>query len=280
MTATRNSHMADDITFYPSPPERSKTLASEQIRRFNEDGFVRPLDALTGDEVDSARTYFESLLTRMQAMKDGRNAYALDGYHLRCRGIWEMALHPKILDYVEDLLGPDFVCWSTHYFCKMGGDKKRVPWHQDATYWPVRPTKTVTVWLAIDDVDAGNSPLRFVRGSHRLGAVDWRKAEGDIVLYQEVPDAERYGEPVDNVLKAGQVSIHTSTLIHGSEPNRSDRRRCGLALRYIPSSCGAVPGAERVLNIGIPCRGDLGKWRRNEPPKGDDLTPLHRHYRD
>ena len=272
--------MTDDIAFYPSPPNRAKTLASDQIRRFNADGFVRPLDALTADQVDSARAYFESLLSRMQAMQDGRNTYALDGYHLRCRGIWEMALTPAILDYVEDLLGPDFVCWSTHYFCKMGHDPKRVPWHQDATYWPVRPTKTVTVWLAIDDVDEGNSPLRFVPGSHRLGAVEWRKAEGDIVLYQEVPDAERFGRPVDNVLKAGQVSIHTSTLIHGSEPNRSDRRRCGLALRYVPSSCSMVKGAERVLNIGIPCRGELGNWRRNRPPEGDDLTPLHEHYRD
>ena len=123
-TGTIDGYMTDAIAFHPSPPERAKTLSSEQIRRFNANGFVRPLDALTADQVDSARAYFESLLSRMQAMQDGRNTYALDGYHLRCRGIWEMALHPKILDYVEDLLGPDFVCWSTHYFCKMGGDRK------------------------------------------------------------------------------------------------------------------------------------------------------------
>ena len=249
--------------FYPSQPDRAKTLSSEQVRRFNADGFVRPLDALTQDEVDSARAYFESLLLRMQAMEDGRNTYALDGYHLCCRGIWEMALHPKILDYVEDLLGPDLVCWSTHYFCKMGGDPKRVPWHQDATYWPVRPTMTVTVWLAIDDVDEANSPLRFAAGSHLLGAVEWRKAEGHIVLRQEVPGAERYGDPVDNLLKAGQVSIHTSTLIHGSEPNTSENRRCcGLALRYVPSSCGAVKGAEHVASTSAYRAGPKLRTRR------------------
>ena len=147
------------ITFYPSAPERAKTLADGDVERFNERGFVRPLDALTGAEVDAAREYFESLLARVRALKDGRNAYTLDGYHNRCRGIWEMARHPVILDYVEDLLGPDFVCWSSHYFCKLPGDPKRVPWHQDATYWPVRPTKTITVWLAIDDVDEGNAPM-------------------------------------------------------------------------------------------------------------------------
>ncbi len=277
---TSRTSTTDAIAFYESDPTCAKTLASEQVKRFNQDGFVQPLDALSEDEIGDARAYFESLLNRMQAMRDGRNSYALDGYHLRCRGIWEMALHPKILDYVEDLLGSDFICWSTHYFCKLGQDPKRVPWHQDATYWPVRPTMTVTVWLAIDDVDETNSPLQFMPGSHRRGSIEYIKAEGATVLSQEVEGVERFGEPVANVLKAGQISIHTSTLLHGSEPNQSHRRRCGLALRYIPSSCGSVTGAERVLNLGIPCRGELGKWRRNEPPIGDDLTPLHRHYRD
>ena len=275
--ATANT---ETIAFYESESARAMTLLPEQVQRFNRDGFIRPLDALSDEEIGHARSYFESLLDRMQAMRDGRNSYALDGYHLRCRGIWEMARHPRILDYVEDLLGPDFVCWSTHYFCKLGRDPKRVPWHQDATYWPVRPTMTVTVWLAIDDVDETNSPLRFMPGSHRRGAIEYIRAEGQTVLSQEVEDVERFGEPVVNVLKAGQISIHTSTLLHGSEPNSSNRRRCGLALRYIPSSCGSVAGAERVLNLGIPCRGELGRWRRNEPPIGDDLTPLHRHYRD
>ena len=164
--------MDEAIAFYPSAPARAKTLADTDVERFNERGFVRPLDVLTGTEVDAAREYFESLLARVRALKDGRNAYTLDGYHNRCRGIWDMARHPVILDYVEDLLGPDFVCWSSHYFCKLPGDPKRVPWHQDATYWPVRPTKTVTVWLAIDDVDEGNAPMQFLPGSHRLGEIE------------------------------------------------------------------------------------------------------------
>lgn len=256
------------IAFFPSPPEQTKTLSQEQVERFNADGYLRPLPALTTAEVEARRACFDSLLARMQAMRDGRNAYALDGYHNRCRGIWELARTPVLLDYVEDLLGPNFVCWSTHFFCKLGSDAKRVPWHQDATYWPVRPTKTVTAGLAIDDMDADNAPLRFLSGSHRIGAVPWRKAEGDFVLHQEVPDVERFGEPAQNTLQAGQVSIHASTLIHGSAANRSNRRRCGLALRYIPSDCGAIgEHAQAVLDNAVPCRGDTGPWRRTEPPR-------------
>lgn len=286
--------MNEAIAFHPSPPERAKTLPRNLIEQFNHDGFVRGLDALTEAEVAAARDYFESLLARVRALKDGRNAYTLDGYHNRCRGIWEMAQHPVILDCVEDLLGPDFVCWSSHYFCKLPGDPKRVPWHQDATYWPVRPTKTVTVWLAIDDVDDDNAPLEFMPGSHRLGAIEWQAATGDHVLHQEVKEVDRFGKAVRNTLRAGQVSIHTSTLLHGSEPNRSERRRCGLALRYIPSDCGAIesPGAlqrrklrpgtlrRAVMNNAVACRGDPGEWRRNGAPPGDDVTMIHRHYRD
>lgn len=283
--------MDDSIDFYPSLPGDGRTLTRRQVERFNADGFLRPLDALLAQEVDSARRYFDYLLARVRALKDGRNAYTLDGYHNRCAGIWDMARHPVLLDYVEDLLGPDFVCWSSHYFCKLPGDAKRIPWHQDATYWPVRPTKTVTVWLAIDDVDEDNAPMRFIRGSHRLGRVPWRKADGDVVLYQEVAEAEGYGACVANTLRAGQVSIHASTLLHGSEANASPRRRCGLALRYIPADCGVTARPTRagadpdrlkraVLGNAVPCRGDPGHWRRNVRPPGDDVTMIHRHYRD
>ena len=286
--------MDEAIRFYPSDAGCAKTRSRQQVQQFNDNGYLRPLDALTSAEVQTARAYFESLLARVQALKDGRNAYTLEGYHNRCRGIWDIAQHPVLLDYVEDLLGGDFVCWSSHYFCKLPGDPKRVPWHQDATYWPVRPTKTVAVWLAIDDVDVGNSPMQFMPGSHRQGALEWQPATGDTVLVQEVQDIQRFGEPVQNTLRAGQVSIHTSTLLHGSEANVSDRRRCGLALRYVPSDCTAIelpsalnrlglkPGTlrQRVLNNAVACRGDPGHWQSNPPPPGDDVTMIHRHYRD
>ena len=113
--------MDEAIRFYPADAGCAKTLSRQQVQQFNENGYLRPLDALTSAEVQTARAYFESLLARVQALKDGRNAYTLDGYHNRCRGIWDIAQHPVLLDYVEDLLGGDFVCWSSHYFCKLPG---------------------------------------------------------------------------------------------------------------------------------------------------------------
>ena len=266
------------IDFESSTINDLKKLTSQQVENFNARGYISPLEGLSEDETRSSRQYFDFLMGEMKSFNDNRNSYAIMGYHNRCRGIYDLALTPRFLDYVEDLLGPSFVMWSSHYFCKEGMDKKRVPWHQDATYWPIRPTRTVTIWLAIDDVTVKNSPMRFLPKSHTKGKIDWKKATGDVALQQEITDLTMYAAPVDNILKAGEISIHTSTLVHGSEPNTSGERRCGLALRYVPSSCGVKPGAESVLSNAIVCRGDAGSWKDNDRPQTDDLTRIHDAY--
>ena len=110
-------------------------------------------------------------------------------------------------------------------------------WHQDASYWPLSPSKTVTVWLAIADADAdaGNGAMRVIPRSHVKAQLAYRRsteAEHN-VLAQTTLAAEEQGDPAVTIaLRAGQVSLHTDWLIHGSEPNRSARRRCGLTLRF------------------------------------------------
>lgn len=192
-------------------------------------------------------------------------------WHHLCGGIWDVAVEPRILDLVEDLIGPDLVCTMTHYFAKMPGDDKRVSWHQDASYWPLTPSKVVTVWLAIDDVDDDNRPMMFIPGSHRHGQIpfDRSTAEENNVLNQSVHDPEHWGDsPVAVRLRAGQVSLHTHLLLHGSEPNRSQRRRCGLTLRYHPPD---VCRRETDHAAGIICRGHdpSGYWQHIERPDGE-----------
>lgn len=266
------------IDFELATTKDLKKLSPAQVQDFNNLGYISPLEGLLEEETRLSRTYFDSLMRTMKGFGDNRNSYAIMGYHNRCRGIYDLALTPRFLDYVEDLLGPDFVMWSSHYFCKEAYDKKRVPWHQDATYWPIRPTRTVTIWLAIDDVTPFNSAMRFLPRSHNYGRIEWEKASGEVVLQQEITDLSTYDAPFENILKAGEISIHTSTLIHGSEPNISNTRRCGLALRYVPSTCGVKPGSESVLSNAIVCRGNPGAWKNNMRPKADNLERIHNAY--
>jgi Protein involved in biosynthesis of mitomycin antibiotics/polyketide fumonisin len=158
--------------------------------------------------------------------------------------IFEIGTNPAILSAVRAILGPDILLLATHFFCKYGRDEKFVAWHQDVTYWALDPPIALTAWYAVDDSDIENGCMRVIPGSHRDGVREHGKAGTTGILLsinQEVPvteDEER--SAVDLVLKAGEFSLHDGALIHGSLPNRSDRRRCGLTLRYIPASVKIV----------------------------------------
>ena len=83
--------------------------------------------------------------------------------------MWDLLTNPSITDYVTDILGPNVIGWGSHFFCKLPRDRKIVSWHQDASYWPISPAKTVTVWLAIDVTDTENACMRFIPGTHLQG---------------------------------------------------------------------------------------------------------------
>ena len=172
------------------------------------------------------------------------------------------------MDCVQDVIGANVICWGTHYFCKMPNDGKRVSWHQDASYWPLTPSKTVTVWLAIDDTDAENGAMQVVPGSHLHGQIAYetsKKKEANI-LGQTALNPLNYGHPPNLLeMRAGQISLHTDLLLHGSEPNRSHRRRCGLTIRYVPAEVRALNGWN---GNAIVCRGEdpSGHWKHQPRP--------------
>ena len=91
----------------------------------------------------------------------------VNNWHKANRWVYELSQTKAILDYVEDLIGPNILQWGSHCFAKFPGDGTEVPWHQDAQYWPLQPSRTVTVWLAIFDTNEQNAAMRIVKGSHR-----------------------------------------------------------------------------------------------------------------
>lgn len=269
----RSSDDTRDLSFVPVVNPAPKALTAAQIAFYNENGYLAPLDAFSAAEADANRRYFDSLLDQMRALQDGRDGnYAINGYHMCCEGLWDIVTNPTILDFVEDIVGPDIVAWGSHFFCKQPGDEKHVPWHQDASYWPLTPARTVTVWLAIDDTDPENAAMQFVPGSHNLGHLEWKETSKPAVLGQEIVEIGRFGKPVHDTLKAGQFSLHADMLAHGSGPNTSSRRRCGLTVRYCPPSVRALdPG---WAGISVVCRGadPSGHWANHPRPVGDTLT--------
>lgn len=224
-----------ELRFFPVTNGSPEALTKEKIRFFNEKGYLSGLTACGQAEAEANRKDFDEILRKVMA--EGKNSYAIDRYHDKFSAIYDLAKNPSIVRIITDLLGPNVVCWATHYFCKMPGDGKAVSWHQDCSYWPLSPSKTVTVWLAIDDVDAANGCMRVIPGSHVHGHLKFRESDPaeHNVLTQSVDDPYKYGDTEVLIeLKAGQFSIHSDLLLHGSLANTSSRRRCGLTLRYCP----------------------------------------------
>ena len=220
------------IGFVPSLHNPHSALSLSQVTRYNETGYLMPFDGLNPDEIREVRAFFDGVLAAFIEL--GRTSYSINTAHLRFARIYQLVRHPRILDAVAGLLGDNIVCWGSHFFCKMPRDGKRVPWHQDSTYWPLSPTKTVTVWLAIDNADPANANMKFIPRSHLHGLIDYDVThEVDTVLDLAVKNPHSYGDAeVDVALHAGQFSMHSDLLLHGSEANESDRRRCGLTIRY------------------------------------------------
>jgi non-heme Fe2+,alpha-ketoglutarate-dependent halogenase len=254
--------------FTPSETTDPKTLTRQGIAAYNSDGYLKPIRAYGEAEAADIRSYFDDLLA--QVLAAGGDSYSISTAHLKHGRVYDILRHPGIVAAVRDILGDDVIGWGSHFFCKMPHDGKAVAWHQDGSYWPLSPTKTVTVWLAIDNADPENANMQFIAGSHLHGHIPYRTstdAEGN-VLNQTVENPSQYGTGVvDDELKAGEFSIHADLLLHGSEANESDRRRCGITLRYCAAEVRATDGWE-AKGVIVSGSDPSGHWAN--PPRPVD----------
>ena len=204
---------------------------------YERDGVLPRIDVYTKDEIDGFRACFDEIEAR-----EGKEVcqIGIHGRHMDEKFIWELATNPRVLDVMVELMGPDVMLLSTHFFCKYPekDPKSFVAWHQDVTYWGLEPPIAHTAWIAIDESDVENGCMRVIPGTHRAGIAPHAKSEtaGNLLsIDQEIPN-EHVDESsaIDLILDAGQMSVHDGHLFHASMPNRSDRRRCGLTVRFIP----------------------------------------------
>jgi ectoine hydroxylase-related dioxygenase (phytanoyl-CoA dioxygenase family) len=262
------NRMERDLRFHPCTTLDPKVLSHEQVERFNRDGYLKGLRIFDAEQADANRAYFDDLLQRVLAA--GGDSYSISTAHLKYGKVYDLLTHPRLVAIVKDLLGENVIAWGSHFFCKMPRDGKAVAWHQDASYWPLSPSNAVTVWLAIDAADRANACMRFLAGSHHFGHLTFRPSDPaeHNVLNQTIEDAERFGTPVDVELQPGEISLHSDLLLHGSEANTSDRRRCGLTLRYCRADVRAGLGwnAKGVLVSGSD---PSGHWANPPRPQHD-----------
>ncbi len=253
-----------------------KQLSDEAVGAFRRDGYYSPVRVMPAAE---ARRYRDALEAH-----EAKTGQPLQGNwrhktHLLFTWADQLVHHPKILDAVEDVIGPDILCWTTNFFIKEKSHPGFVSWHQDSTYWGLEPDDVVTAWVAFTEVTPENGYMQVIPGSHeidQLPHLDTFHKDNLLSRGQEISVEVNKSKAVGLAMHAGEMSLHHIKLVHGSEPNRSAERRIGFAIRYIPTHVRQT----KVRDAAMLVRGsDKHRHFDDEPrPKADlDAAALAAH---
>jgi len=236
------------------------SLSAQQIQAFRDDGYLAPVAVLQGPEVAAARENFDSLLRRTNGLADPSGRYKP---HLYAKWVSDLVRNSRVLDAVEDLLGPDLLVWRSIFFFKKAHSSGFVDWHQDSHFWRLDSEAVVTAWIALTDSTVENGCLRVVPGSHRRPEVPHaiRFSKDNVLVRGQSAAAEVPEDQVRCVeLRPGEMSLHHVGMLHGSSANTSDGDRAGLAIRYLSprvrragwrQSATLVRGEDRIGNFTL-----------------------------
>ena len=210
-------------------------LSPGQVDAYERDGFVFPVDVLTHHEINEFRG-------ELQAWEQARGALIdfpeKSKSYLLFNWADQLVHHPKILDAVQDLIGPDILVYHSTLFLKEAKTPAYVRWHQDSTYFYLQPHLHVTAWVALSDASVQAGCMRALPGSHRWGAFEHDdKPEPMNMIRRGQGISDRFDQETGTMMpvSAGQMSLHHTDLVHASGANESADRRIGYAISYIPA---------------------------------------------
>jgi non-heme Fe2+,alpha-ketoglutarate-dependent halogenase len=253
-----------------------KSLSAAAIRDYSEHGYYAPVRALSTAEAASVRRKLEDF----EHVSGGLSGPLRHKPHLLFTWLNELIRHPGILDPVEDLIGPNILCWGTSFFIKEARNPSYVSWHQDSTYWGLEPPDIVTAWIAISESTLENGAMRVIPGSHmgeQFGHRDTFAPDNLLSRGQEIAVEVDETQAVDLVLQPGEMSLHHVRLIHGSEPNPSARRRIGFAIRYLPTHVRQTVGERDFATLvrGVDTYHNFAVERRPDADMSDAARAFH-----
>ncbi len=248
----------------------TKFLSGDALAAYKRDGYTFPIDVLSEGETHALRGQLEAYERANGGPIQGDKRHKA---HLYLTFLNDLIRTPTILDAVEDVLGPNLLCWSTSFFITEPSDPGFVSWHQDATYWGLSSPDVMTVWVAFTPANLLNGCMMFMPGSHReqLEHVDTFDKNNLLSRGQEIAVKVDESKGVPVILNPGQASLHHVLLAHGSAPNKSNDRRIGFAIRYIPTHVRQAVGARDSATL---VRGtDTFNYFEHEPRPTADCTP-------
>ncbi len=242
-------------------------LQSKFRDTYERDGFVFPLRVMS---VERARDYRDQLeAAEAAAGGNPQSCKAIRTYcNLSLPFVDEITRDPAITGPVADILGEDLLVFGCSFFTKEANSSSYVSWHQDLHYWGLENDEEVTAWLALSPSTAASGCMRFVAGSHReiLDHKDTFAQENLLTRGQEIAVDVDDSTAVDVELAPGEMSLHHGRLLHASNPNTTDDRRIGLAIRYITAKQRQAVGDKTIATL---VRGNdrYGNFELATPPQ-------------
>ena len=235
-------------------------LSEKQLKDYNDNGFISPIDVLTLEEAAEIKNEIEYIEKKWpdELVGLGRN-----NVHYISPIFDQVCHNSKILDAVESIIGKDILVGGTTLFIKDPDNKGFVSWHQDAKYIGFEPYNWVTAWLAITDANEENGCMRMWSGSHKndLQYHNQKFDENNLLTRGQTVENVPMNETKPVILKAGQISLHHPKVVHGSGLNKSNDRRIGFVVQsYIGTNVKQVLGKMYV-----------------QQARGDDTFNYHEH---
>ena len=257
------------------PLTKPLKLTPQEVAQYEARGFHFPVRAFTGEEAlllkNRFQAYHGEVADRMRGLLPRERRAFMTETHCFLRWVYEIVSHPRILDAVESVIGPNIIVWASQWFPKFPGDKAYVSWHQDATYWGLQPPNVTTAWVALSESSAQNGCMRVVPGTHKPPLLPQREtyaADNMLSRGQEIAVEVDEDQAVDMPLLPGEFSLHHVGIVHGSGPNDSGVPRIGLAVRYI--SPDVVQGnSGREIALLVRGRDEYGHFDLASPPDRD-----------
>ncbi|MFL5289667.1 MAG: phytanoyl-CoA dioxygenase family protein [Rhodopila sp.] len=251
-----------------------KTLTQEQAAFFHHNGFLFPVPALTPEETKTCLDGLARLEAELGcAVADADPKWRSHG-HYHSPWLADLARHPKILDAIEDVIGPDILVWTSTFFIKEAGSETYAAWHQDGGYFGMEPKVSVCAWVALTDA------------TREAGCMEQLSFHGQPRLYHHAPlglknSINRAGqtimEPFDETdpaamaLPVGLISLHHELAIHRSAPNHAKHRRVGIGINYMPPSA-RIDSDVRCLAMLVRGQDRYGHFELAEPTGGERDT--------
>jgi hypothetical protein len=236
---------------------------------YQKDGFFFPYDVTGEDEaaglladLEAAEAQFAGNRERLSHLRS-YPSQLLPSFAALIR-------HPRLIEAVSQIIGPDLLVWSCGFFIKEASSKSYVSWHQDLNYWGLDGDREVTAWYALTPATIENGCMRFIPGSHRkkdVPHVDSFAKDNLLTRGQEIAVQVDEESAVNVELRAGQVSFHHGHLFHASAPNLTNSRRLGVAIRYVAPSMKQTSG-DRLLVSHVAGRDEYGHFEVMPPPAG------------